>query len=101
MSFSHVSLPVGNHYHAMRNFYKSCLKSLGYEILAGDGEGQQFVGLGTRSTGPHFWLGLGANNRSLPKYDGLLENRIAPIHVAFNATSTQQVDEWYKAAMYD
>ncbi|KEY70805.1 hypothetical protein S7711_10053 [Stachybotrys chartarum IBT 7711] len=99
MSFSHVSLPVGNHYIAMRNFYTAALKPLRYEILIGDGEGQQFVGLGTKSTGPHFWLGLGANNKSLPKYDGILKNRLAPFHVAFNATSVEQVDEWYKAAM--
>lgn len=101
MSFSHVSLPVGKHYIAMRNFYASALKPLGYEILAGDGHGHQFVGLGITSTGPNFWLGLGPNNKSLSKYDGALENRVAPFHVAFNATSPDQVDKWYQAAMYD
>jgi hypothetical protein len=101
MSFSHFSLPVGGHYTAMRDFYAMALKPLGYEIKIGDRDGEEFVGLGTESTGPHFWLGLGASNKSLPKYDGVLANRVAPIHVAFNATSKEQVDEWYQCAMYD
>lgn len=99
MSFSHISLPVGNHYIIMRNFYKSALKPLGYEILAGGEEEQQFVGFGTELTGPHFWLGLGTNSKSLSRYDGKLENQIAPFHIAFNVTSIEQVDEWYEAAM--
>lgn len=83
----------------MRNFYTAILKPLGYEIKLGNGEGQEFCGLGTNASGPIFWLGLGANNKTLSKYDGNLENRIAPIHVAFNATSLKEVDEWYEIAM--
>ena len=86
MTFSHISLPVGSHYIAMRNFYTAALKPLGYEIKLGNGEGQEFCGLGT-------------NNKTLPKYDGKLESRIAPIHLAFDATSPKKVDEWYEIAM--
>lgn len=99
MSISHISLPVGSHYVAMRDFYAAILKPLGYEILLGNGEGQSFCGLGTKATGPNFWLGLGANSKALPKYDGKMENRIAPIHIAFNATSQAQVDEWHATAL--
>lgn len=83
----------------MRDFYIAALKPLGYEVKIGDGEGQEFCGLGTTTSGPIFWLGLGPNRMTLPKYDGKLENRIAPIHLAFDATSPQAVDEWYETAM--
>ncbi|KFY63793.1 hypothetical protein V496_03677 [Pseudogymnoascus sp. VKM F-4515 (FW-2607)] len=99
MTFSHISLPVGCHYVAMRNFYTAILKPLGYEIKLGNGEDQEFCGLGTNASGPIFWLGLGVNNKTLPKYDGNLENRIAPIHLAFDAASPKEVDEWYETAI--
>lgn len=99
MSFSHISLPVGKHYLAMRDFYVATLKPFGYEIKLGNGEGQEFCGLGTNGSGPIFWLGLGPNSMTLPKYDGKLENRIAPIHLAFEAISPQAVNEWYETAM--
>lgn len=99
MAFSHISLPVGSHYIAIRNFYTATLKRLGYEIKLSNGEGQEFCGLGTNASDPIFWLGLGANNKTQPKYDGNLENRIAPIHLAFDATSPKEVDEWYETAM--
>ncbi|OBT43642.1 hypothetical protein VE00_05220 [Pseudogymnoascus sp. WSF 3629] len=105
MAFSHISLPVGSHYIAMRNFYTAILKPLSYEIKLGNGEGQEFCGLGTNASGPIFYppsklpLGLGANNKTLPKYDSNLENRIAPIHLAFDATSPKEVDEWYETAI--
>ncbi|KGO69338.1 hypothetical protein PITC_095200 [Penicillium italicum] len=99
MTFSHISLPVGNHYVAMRDFYIAVLKPLGYEVKLGNGEGQEFCGLGTKLSGPVFWLGLGANNKTLPKYNGRLDTRIAPIHLAFNAMSPEEVDEWYEAAI--
>lgn len=99
MSFAHIGLPVGAHYTAMRDFYSAILKPLGYEIMLGNGEGQEFCGMGTKALGPIFWLGLGKNNKALPAYDGKMESRVAPIHLAFNATSSKQVDEWYATAM--
>ncbi|OBT87285.1 hypothetical protein VE02_02950 [Pseudogymnoascus sp. 03VT05] len=99
MAFSHMRLPVGSHYIAMRNFYTAILKPLGYQIKLGNCEGQEFCGLGIDASGPTFWLGLGANSRTLTKYDGSLESRIAPIHLAFDATSPKEVDEWYETAI--
>jgi hypothetical protein len=39
----------------MRNFYTAILKPLGYEIKLGNGEGQEFCGLGTNASGPIFY----------------------------------------------
>jgi hypothetical protein len=35
----------------------------------------------------------------LKKYDGNLENRTAPVHVAFDGENQKHVDEWYDTAM--
>lgn len=101
MAFSHIGLPVGSHHIAMRNFYTAILEPLGYGIKLGNGEGHEFCGLGTNASGPIFWLGLCAAsaNKTVPKYDGNLENRIAPIHLAFDSTSPKEVDEWCETAM--
>lgn len=99
MSIAHISLPVGSHFVAMRDFYVAILKPLGYEVLLGNAEGQEFVGLGRKAHGANFFLGLGANTKTLPKYDGKLESRIAPFHLAFDATGPEQVNEWHEAAL--
>jgi hypothetical protein len=52
-------------------------------LKLGDGDGQEFCSLGTNTSRPIFWLGVGPNRMTLPEYDGKLENRIAPIHLAF------------------
>lgn len=99
MSLAHISIPVGAHYTIMRDFYASVLKPLGYNIMIGNGAGQEMCGMGSKETGPVFWLGLGQNSKNLPLYDGKMENRVAPVHLAFNASSTAQVNEWYASAM--
>ncbi|KAL2827365.1 Glyoxalase/Bleomycin resistance protein/Dihydroxybiphenyl dioxygenase [Aspergillus cavernicola] len=99
MSIAHISLPVGKHFIAMRDFYAAVLKPLGYEMIFGGGNTDAMCGMGTKATGPNFFLGLGQNSGTLTRYDGKMENRVAPIHLAFNATSTEQVDEWYANAM--
>ncbi|KAF4977908.1 hypothetical protein FZEAL_5613 [Fusarium zealandicum] len=98
MGLSHIGLPVGDHYVEMRDFYKAILAPLGYELVEeGDGE-HTYCGFGTKNAGPDFWLG-GGSPGGLQKYDGKLESRIAPMHVAFNGRDTAHVDEWYEVAI--
>ncbi|KAF5657116.1 glyoxalase bleomycin resistance dioxygenase [Fusarium circinatum] len=82
MPFSHVALSVGEHYVEMRDFYKAVLAPLGYEF---------------KFEGTDFWLGGGGP--ALKKYDGNLENRTAPVHVAFDGENQKHVDEWYDVAI--
>lgn len=96
MPFSHVSLPVGDHYVAMRDFYKDILKPLGYELSKE--YGTIACGFGPPTGGPDFWLGGGAKG-GLQPYGGTLETRIAPVHVAFAAKNREEVDQWYDVAV--
>ncbi|KAF4438353.1 glyoxalase bleomycin resistance protein dioxygenase [Fusarium austroafricanum] len=99
MPFSHVALPVGEHYEEMRDFYKAILAPLGYEFkFEGVGtKGAHYCGFGLKNGPPDFWLGGGSH--ALPKYDGNLEDRIAPVHIAFDAENPKGVDEWHEAAL--
>ncbi|KAF5553751.1 glyoxalase bleomycin resistance dioxygenase [Fusarium pseudocircinatum] len=99
MPFSHVALPVGEHYAEMRDFYKAVLAPLGYELkFEGTGaKGAQYCSFGVKNGAPDFWLGGGGP--ALKKYDGNLENRTAPVHVAFDGENQKHVDEWYDVAI--
>lgn len=98
MPFSHIGLPVGDHYTEMRDFYKAILEPLGYTLLVEENFTHPFCGFGTKESGPDFWLGGGCQD-GLQKYDGKLEDRVAPIHVAFPGKDRAHVDEWYEVAM--
>ncbi|RTE75056.1 hypothetical protein BHE90_010483 [Fusarium euwallaceae] len=92
MGIGHLGLPVGDHYVEMRDFYKAILAPLGYTIKMEDDHGHPFCGFGVEGAGMDFWLGGGCKG-GLQKYDGKLEGRVAPIHVAFNGKSREHVDE--------
>lgn len=99
MPFAHIGLPVGNHYTEVRDFYKAILAPLGYELMMeGEETTKQYCGFGTKDSGLDFWL-LGDSKNVVNKYDGVLENRAAPVHVAFQGNSTEHIDGWYEAAM--
>ncbi|KAF7560106.1 hypothetical protein G7046_g4046 [Stylonectria norvegica] len=98
MPISHIGLPVGEHYTEMRDFYKAILKPLGYTLkVEGDAtQGEAYCGFGIKGAGPDFWLG---SKGALPKYDGNLEGRTAPVHIAFDGNNPKHVDEWYEVAI--
>lgn len=96
MPLSHYSLPVGAHYNAMKAFYTAILQPLGYAPAI---EGEQYCGFAPPNGPPDFWLGGGRVDNGLPLYDGDLAQRIAPVHVAFQADSQEAVDAWYEHAM--
>ncbi|KAJ4327170.1 hypothetical protein N0V84_002432 [Fusarium piperis] len=98
MGIGHLGLPVGDHYVEMRDFYKAILAPLGYIMKMEADYGHPFCGFGVEGAGTDFWLGGGCKG-GLQKYDGKLEGRVAPIHVAFNGKSREHVDEWYEAAI--
>lgn len=98
MPFSHIGLPVGDHYTEMLNFYQAILKPLGYELMVEGDVTHPYCGFGIKGTGPDFWLGGGCDG-GLQRYDGKLETRVAPVHVAFNGKTREHVDEWYDVAM--
>ncbi|KAM5380903.1 hypothetical protein ACJZ2D_003212 [Fusarium nematophilum] len=98
MGISHIGLPVGEHYVEMRDFYKAILQPLGYEIMMEGDFTHPFCGFGVKGSGPEFWLGGGAKG-GLQKYDGKLDERSGPIHVAFDGKSREHVDEWYEVAI--
>ncbi|KAH7149129.1 Glyoxalase/Bleomycin resistance protein/Dihydroxybiphenyl dioxygenase [Dactylonectria estremocensis] len=98
MPFSHIGLPVGDHFAEMRDFYKAILQPLGYEIVVEAHEPHSYCGFGVKGAGPDFWLGGGCAD-GLQKYDGELKSRVAPIHVAFDGKNREHVDEWYEVAI--
>lgn len=98
-SVSHIGIPVGSHYAEMRDFYKGILASIGYELFFEGPAGMDFCGFGPKGGNPDFWIGGGAKDDRLPKYGGKLEERIAPVHVAFWVDTEKQVTEWHEAAM--
>lgn len=97
MPLFHYGLPVGAHFEEMKAFYTAILEPLGYTLMVSfDG----YCGFGTAGGGPpDFWLGGGRKDDGLSKYDGNLEGRIAPIHIAFDVESQGKVDEVYENSM--
>lgn len=99
MPFHHVGLPVGDHYTEMRDFYKAILAPLRYTLkMEGEGTTSSYCGFADESGGMDFWLGGGCKD-GLQKYDGKLEGRVAPVHIAFGGRDRAHVDEWYENAM--
>lgn len=95
MPILHVSLPTGQkHYKAMRDFYVTILAPLGYGIYY---EKDEFLGLGPKNGNPDFWLHAGSEEFSA--FGGNVEKRGGKTHVAFEASSRKQVDEWYALAL--
>ncbi|KAF5021523.1 hypothetical protein F66182_6433 [Fusarium sp. NRRL 66182] len=101
MGIGHIALPVGDYYVEMRDFYKAILAPLGYELKfeAQGNNSSTFCGFGPKDGhGLDFWLG-GGGEGSLSKYDGKLENRTAPVHIAWDGKSREHVDEWHEVAI--
>lgn len=87
---------MGDHFAAMREFYTTILKPLGYALFV-DVKGSH-CGFKNKDDIPDVWLGRGRKNGP-KKYDGDLSNRLAPIHVAFTGNDRKHVDEWHEAAV--
>ena len=99
MTIAHIALPVGTHYLAMRDFYVAILKPLNYELME-DHEEYPYGGFMIKGSRPDFWLVGGRKDENgLQPYDGKLEERVAPVHVAFEAKNRELVDQWYQNAM--
>lgn len=107
MPLSHVSLPTGgpSHFQAMRDFYLAILQPLGYTVFKEDVP--RFCGMMHPSCGPDFWLHCsGGDGDGLTPVDKTLsadDNRKMlggpRTHVAFQAGSKRQVDEWFRNAV--
>ncbi|KAI5462074.1 Glyoxalase/Bleomycin resistance protein/Dihydroxybiphenyl dioxygenase [Mariannaea sp. PMI_226] len=98
MPFHHVSLPVGKHYILMRDFYTAILQPLGYKLVVEGEAPLQYCGYGVEGR-LDFWLGGGAKENGLEKYDGDLAKRPAPVHIAFAANDRDHVNQWYEHAI--
>lgn len=100
MPLGHVSLPTGpSNYKAMRDFYAATLKPLGYTVFL---EKEGHVCGFQAYAGPDFWLHCGGEDFApvspdLPPDESLKAR--GRTHVAFNAASRGQVDEWYRDAV--
>jgi predicted lactoylglutathione lyase len=77
---AHVSLSVSD-FHKSKTFYVKALTPLGYRNNMEYGEAAGF----NDGKNTDFWISR--------------ENSIVPTHVAFEASSGQQVTEFYKAAL--
>ena len=81
----HIGLDVIS-YDISKNFYKTVLAPLGYDVVE---ETHGFCGFGPPGK-PLFWIHELAGDRS---------SKAAPIHVAFAAASRAAVDAFYTAAI--
>jgi catechol 2,3-dioxygenase-like lactoylglutathione lyase family enzyme len=89
-SLDHVNLPVADFSRA-KAFYRQALAPLGISLLMDLGE--DGAGFG-RDGKPDFWIGTGPASFQSPESLKV----ITPIHLAFVARSTAEVDAFYKAA---
>ncbi|KAH8687179.1 Glyoxalase/Bleomycin resistance protein/Dihydroxybiphenyl dioxygenase [Tricladium varicosporioides] len=96
MTISHISLPVTS-LPASKTFYTTLLSHLGYGIFL---ELPETIGFGQKYKGPDFWLhccpeakkgGDGEKEKGEVKKSG--------VHVAFEANSKWEVDEFYRVAL--
>jgi catechol 2,3-dioxygenase-like lactoylglutathione lyase family enzyme len=90
-SLDHVSLPVSDFARA-KAFYQQVLAPLGISVLMDMGDFAAGFG---RDGKPDFWIGAGPASFQPP--DTLA--RITPVHLAFAARSTAEVDGFYRAAL--
>lgn len=92
MTIAHVSLPVSS-LSASKSFYLSALKPLGYGIFM---ELEATVGMKKVMAAPDFWF------HACPKAEkeeGGGEKKGGRMHVALEAKSQKQVQEFYSAAL--
>lgn len=80
---AHTSLLVGD-YKKAKDFYTKALAPLGYKQTMEYGEAAGFND--QKSTNTDFWIGVN-------------EKGVIPQHVAFEARSKKEVDEFYEAAL--
>ena len=96
MGLSHISLPTGQKsYKAMRDFYAEVLAPIGYKTFMEE-EGK-FYSMAPKHGAPDFWLHC--SGTEFDRFDGDIENRRGATHLAFDASSMKQVDEWHKLAL--
>jgi len=107
MPINHISLTVTDIV-KIRDFYVAALKPLGYKVMMSFMD-DKVLGLGS-GYGPDFWLA----SADVPNSDGKRRSRydimrpdVKPVqrspsgklHIAFGASSRQQVRDFYEAAM--
>ncbi len=82
---AHTSLPVSD-YAKAKEFYTKALKPLGYHLEMEYGEAAGFKDGPNADDDTDFWVGTN-------------EKGVVPVHLAFEAKSKEEVDEFYKAAL--
>jgi hypothetical protein len=89
VGLSHVSLTTGkDNFDTIRRFYTKTLPFLGYKIFME--KPGVYVAMQPQGGEPVFWLHPG--HSGVEKWDGNVEGR-SKTHVAFHATSRNQVDD--------
>ena len=96
MSFHHLAIQVQD-VEAARAFYAATLKPLGYTLNMSFADGQ-VNGFGV-GQGANFYISGAQPASSKDAAEKSESSATGPLHLAFNATSRQQVNEFYEAAM--
>jgi catechol 2,3-dioxygenase-like lactoylglutathione lyase family enzyme len=81
MIIDHLGISVSD-YPTSKKFYSQCLAPLGIQLVM---EVQGWGGFG-RDGKPEFWFGIGDQPQT-------------PMHIAFSASSRDEVDRFYQAAL--
>jgi catechol 2,3-dioxygenase-like lactoylglutathione lyase family enzyme len=81
MIIDHLGISVSD-YPASKKFYSQCLAPLSIQLVM---EVQGWGGFG-RDGKPEFWFGIGDQAQT-------------PMHIAFSASSRDEVDRFYQAAL--
>lgn len=81
MIIDHLGIAVSD-YQNSKHFYSQCFTPLGIQLVM---EVQGWGGFG-RDGKPEFWFGLADKPHK-------------PMHIAFSASSREQVDQFYQAAL--
>ncbi|KAK4183529.1 Glyoxalase/Bleomycin resistance protein/Dihydroxybiphenyl dioxygenase [Podospora australis] len=101
MPVNHVSLPTGpSNFKRMREFYLTTLQPIGYKIYKE--HDAHFCGMQPALAGPDFWLHCGGEDFVPVDPELSAEENLRTcgrVHVAFDASSRRQVDEWYQNAI--
>lgn len=95
MPISHVSLPTGpKNYKVVKEFYTATLAPLNYSVFM---EHEGVIGFKQPRGGPELWLHAGKED--LPLFGGDLEKRGGRTHIAFEASSVEQIRVWHETAV--
>jgi hypothetical protein len=89
MPVNHVGIAAGpSRFKEIRAFYLKALGPLGYSVYKE--QVPQYCGLAPKNGGPDFWLHCGGESA---------DGQRGTTHIAFDATSTKMVDDWFKIAL--